>query len=104
VSSAFLEAYRQTCPGVTVDTLNVWEEKLPDFDHEAIGAKYKGINKEPMDQAEAAVWDKIQELAARFQQAEPHCARRDRNARAQGRFQRAITRETKSRHMVKRDG
>jgi FMN-dependent NADH-azoreductase len=22
VSSAFLEAYRQTCPGVTVDTLN----------------------------------------------------------------------------------
>jgi|SRR4029077_5087 len=38
VSSAFLEAYRQTCPGVTVDTLNVWEEKLPDFDHEAIGA------------------------------------------------------------------
>ena len=70
MSSAFLEAYRQTCPGVTVDTLNVWEEKLPDFDHEAIGAKYKGINKEPMDQAEAAVWDKIQELAARFQQAD----------------------------------
>jgi len=25
-----------------VDTLNVREEKLPDFDQEAIGAKYKG--------------------------------------------------------------
>src|SRR5260370_36500218 len=70
VTSAFLEAYRQACPGVMVDTLNVWEEKLPDFDQEAIGAKYKGINKEPMDQAEAAVWDKIQELAARFRQAD----------------------------------
>jgi FMN-dependent NADH-azoreductase len=46
-----------------VDTLNVWEEMLPDFDQEAIGAKYKGVNKEPMDQAETAVWDKIQELA-----------------------------------------
>jgi FMN-dependent NADH-azoreductase len=53
-----------------VDTLNVWEEKLPDFDQEAIGAKYKGVYKQPMDQAETAVWDKIQELAARFQQAD----------------------------------
>src|SRR5437660_442512 len=41
VTSAFLEAYRQVCPGVMVDTLNVWKEKLPDFDQEAIGAKYK---------------------------------------------------------------
>src|SRR5260370_15900745 len=70
VTSAFLEAYRQARPGVMVDTLNVWEEKLPDFDQEAIGAKYKGVNKEPMNQAETAVWDKIQELAGRFQQAD----------------------------------
>ena len=70
VTSAFLEAYRRGCPGVMVDTLNVWEEKLPDFDQEAIGAKYKGVYKQPMDQAETAVWDKIQKLAARFQQAD----------------------------------
>src|SRR2546428_7756802 len=68
VANAFLEAYRQACPGLMVDTLNVWEEKLPDFDQEAIGAKYKGVNKEPMDQVETAVWDKIQELTARFKQ------------------------------------
>ena len=49
--------------------MNVWEENLPDFDQKAIGAKYKGVNKEPMDQAETAVWGKIQELALRFQQA-----------------------------------
>src|SRR5271170_2389067 len=70
VADAFLQAYRRACSEVTVDTLNVWEENLPDFDQEAIGAKYKGINKEPMDPAEAAVWNKIQELAARFQQAD----------------------------------
>jgi FMN-dependent NADH-azoreductase len=70
VADAFLQAYRRACPEVTVDTLNVWEENLPEFDQEAIGAKYKGINKEPMDPAEAAVWDKIQELAIRFQQAD----------------------------------
>jgi FMN-dependent NADH-azoreductase len=70
VTNAFLEAYRQVCPGVMVDTLNVWEEKLPDFDQQAIGAKYKGVYKQPMDEAESAVWDKIQELARRFQQAD----------------------------------
>jgi FMN-dependent NADH-azoreductase len=57
ISNAFIEAYRQVCPEeVLVDTLNVWDEKLPDFDQEAIGAKYKGVNKEPMDPAERAVW------------------------------------------------
>ena len=70
IADAFLQAYRQACPELTVDTLNVWDENLPDFDQEAIGAKYKGVNKEPMNQAETAVWDKIQELAARFQQAD----------------------------------
>src|SRR4026209_32822 len=70
VTSAFLEAYRQACPGVVVNALNVWEEKLPAFDQEAIGAKYKGVYKQPMDEAETAVWEKIQELAARFQQAD----------------------------------
>ena len=70
VADAFLQAYRQVSKDLTVDTLNVWEENLPEFDQEAIGAKYKGINKEPMDPAEAAVWHKIQELAARFQRAD----------------------------------
>ncbi len=71
VTNAFLEAYRQARPEVMVDTLNVWEEELPDFDQEAIGAKYKGVNKERMDPGrETAVWEKIKELAARFQQAD----------------------------------
>jgi FMN-dependent NADH-azoreductase len=70
VADAFLQAYREVCRELTVDTLNVWEENLPEFDQKAIGAKYKGINKEPMDPAETAAWNKIQELAARFQRAE----------------------------------
>jgi FMN-dependent NADH-azoreductase len=49
---AFLDAYEALYPDATIDTLNVWDENLPDFDQEAIGAKYKGVNKEPMDQTE----------------------------------------------------
>ena len=70
VADAFVETYRQVCPEVIVDTLNVWEENLPEFDQEAIGAKYKGINKEPMNEAEQKVWDRIQELVARFKRAD----------------------------------
>ena len=70
VTNAFLDAYQALHSDVTIDTLNVWEENLPDFDQEAIGAKYKGVSNEPMDQAETAVWNKILELAGRFQQAE----------------------------------
>jgi len=49
--------------------LNVWEEKLPDFDQEAIGAKYKGVNKERWTSRDR-VWNKNPELAVRFQQAD----------------------------------
>jgi FMN-dependent NADH-azoreductase len=71
VTNAFLDAYRALHSDVTIDTLNVWEENLPDFDQEAIGAKYKGVNKVAMAPGrETAVWNKIQELAVRFQQAD----------------------------------
>ena len=74
VADAFLQAYRQACPELTVDTLNVWEENLPGFDQEAIGAKYKGVNNEPMDQAETAVWNKIQELAGASSKRTASCS------------------------------
>jgi FMN-dependent NADH-azoreductase len=70
VADAFLEAYRQVCPEVIVDNLNVWQENLPEFDQEAIGAKYKGINQEQMNATEQKVWDRIQELVARFKRAD----------------------------------
>ena len=71
VTNAFLDAYQALHSDATIDTLNVWEQSLPDFDQEAIGAKYKGVNKQPMAPGrETAVWNKIQELAVRFQQAD----------------------------------
>jgi FMN-dependent NADH-azoreductase len=70
VANVFLEACRKHCASVEVDTLNVWEENLPDFDGEAIGAKYKGVSKEPMNSAELAIWLRIQSLVKRFQEAD----------------------------------
>lgn len=70
VTDAFLAAYLAAHPDTTVDTLNVFDEHLPDYDAEAIGAKYKGAADQPMDPAEATLWETIQALAARVQQAD----------------------------------
>jgi FMN-dependent NADH-azoreductase len=70
VTNAFLDAYQVLHSDATIDTLNVWEENLPDFDSEAIGAKYKGVSHKPMDAAEAEIWERIQSLAKRFQRAD----------------------------------
>jgi FMN-dependent NADH-azoreductase len=44
IANAFLDAYRKASAALDVDPLNVWEEQLPDFDSQAIGAKYKGVS------------------------------------------------------------
>ena len=53
-----------------MDTLNVWHERLPEFDYEAIGAKYKAVKCETMTEAESHVWERIQSLIRRFQSAD----------------------------------
>jgi FMN-dependent NADH-azoreductase len=70
IVNAFLGEYRAHVDDVTVDTLDIWQEQLPEFDAEAIGAKYKGVSGESMTPVETATWQKIRELASRFQRAD----------------------------------
>ncbi|CUI43884.1 azoreductase [Achromobacter xylosoxidans] len=35
IANAFIDAYGKACPALQVDTLNVWEEDLPEFDGKA---------------------------------------------------------------------
>jgi FMN-dependent NADH-azoreductase len=69
LTKSFIEACKSANSSIVVDTLNVWHEPLPEFDHEAIGAKYKAIKHEPMTEAETEVWEHIQSLIHRFQNA-----------------------------------
>jgi FMN-dependent NADH-azoreductase len=48
IVESFLSGYEKRTQGLEVDTLDVWTESLPEFDAEAIGAKYKGVSGEPM--------------------------------------------------------
>ena len=42
LTQSFIESCKSDNTSIVVDTLNVWHERLPEFDYEAIGAKYKG--------------------------------------------------------------
>src|SRR5712671_1585055 len=70
LTNAFLSASRKVVPEINEDVLNVWDEKLPEFDSAAIEAKYKGVAGTAMNDAETRVWNRIQSLAARFKQAD----------------------------------
>jgi hypothetical protein len=54
---AFLREYMRRADDIIVDTLDVWQEWLPEFDAETINAKYKGVSGEPMTPAEVAAWE-----------------------------------------------
>jgi FMN-dependent NADH-azoreductase len=70
LTTSFIEACKSDNASIVVDTLNVWHERLPEFDYEAIGAKYKAVKQETMTAAESNVWERIQALITRFQNAD----------------------------------
>ena len=70
VVDAFLDAVTGQHPDVEIDTLNVWTENLPEFDQTTIGAKYKGVSGEEMNEEEQRLWSRIQDIVARFQRAD----------------------------------
>ena len=59
---AFLREYMTRADDIVVDTLDVWQEWLPEFDAETINAKYKGVSGEPMTPAEVTAWEKSASL------------------------------------------
>src|SRR5258708_19627696 len=70
LTKSFVEACKSDNDSIVADTLNVWHESLPEFDYEAIGAKYKAVKRETMTKAESNVWERIQLLIQRFQNAD----------------------------------
>ena len=62
LTKSFIEACKSENASIVVDTLNVWHEQLPEFDYEAIGAKYKAVKHETTTEGESNIWERIQSL------------------------------------------
>lgn len=70
VSRAFIEAYAAARPSDTIDTMDVWNLDLPEFDGEAMGAKYAGLSGTALTAAQQAAWERIGALAKPFTTAD----------------------------------
>jgi FMN-dependent NADH-azoreductase len=66
VSRAFIDAYRAAHPGDSVVTLDVWNLDLPEFDGEAMAAKYADLAGLALTARQQAAWERIRELARPF--------------------------------------
>jgi FMN-dependent NADH-azoreductase len=66
IAQAALAAWQAADGSLTVDTLDVWSEELPEFDGEALEAKYAGIAGRLLTKSQSAAWAEIRAIAARF--------------------------------------
>ncbi|MFM0503413.1 FMN-dependent NADH-azoreductase [Paraburkholderia caffeinilytica] len=70
VCNAFLDAYRLAHPDHVIEKLDIWDLAMPEFDGDALAAKYAGLNGTALTPAQAAAWQRIEELAAPFHAAD----------------------------------
>jgi len=70
VCNAFLDAYRLEHPDHVIQKLDIWDLAMPEFDADALAAKYAGLNGAVLTSAQTAAWQRIEELAAPFHEAD----------------------------------
>ena len=70
VCNAFLEVYRLENPDHVIQKLDIWDLAMPEFDEDALAAKYAGLKGAALTPAQAEAWQGIEELAAPFHKAD----------------------------------
>ena len=70
VAKHFLASYLAAHPGDTVETLDLWATKLPEFDGPTIDAKYAVMHGEHFTDAQAAAWNAVVSVAEQFKAAD----------------------------------
>ena len=70
VADAYLSALRTKMPDLSVDTLALWDEYLPDFDGDRAAAKMNVLSGERNTTAQQTAWEEIVAIAGRFTAAD----------------------------------
>jgi FMN-dependent NADH-azoreductase len=70
VSRAFINAYCLAHPRDSVMTLDIWNLDMPEFDGEAMAAKYAGLAGVALTATQQSAWERIRELAQPFAAAD----------------------------------
>lgn len=72
VAQSYLQAFREKDAGNEVETLDLWELALPEFNGDLINAKYRVLHGEPHTEAEARAWAEVRGIAEQFMAADQY--------------------------------
>jgi FMN-dependent NADH-azoreductase len=70
VARAYLDAYRDAHPDHRIDVLDLWSVEMPEFDGDALDAKYADLSGTPFSEAQQQAWTSIRALAQRLHDAD----------------------------------
>ena len=70
VARAYVDAYRDTHPDHRIDVLDLWSVAMPEFDGDALDAKYADLSGAPLSEGQQQAWTSIRELAQRLHDAD----------------------------------
>jgi FMN-dependent NADH-azoreductase len=72
VARHFLDAYRATHPGDSVETLDLWRTNLPDFNGATLDAKYAILHGQNPTGDQARAWQVVTKIAEHFKSADKY--------------------------------
>lgn len=72
VADAFVESYKLNHPSDEIETLNLFDASIPDFDGLVVQAKYAILHGKSHSTEEAAVWKKVEEVIEQFTSADKY--------------------------------
>jgi FMN-dependent NADH-azoreductase len=72
VAKQFIEAYRRANPDDTVETLDLWHAKLPEFDGATIEAKYAVMTGQNPTPEQAQAWQVVTKVTNNFKSADKY--------------------------------
>jgi FMN-dependent NADH-azoreductase len=72
VARAFLDEYRKTHSGDTVETLDLWKTELPIFDGDVINSKYVILHGKEHTPEQKKAWGAVEKVIAQFKGADKY--------------------------------
>lgn len=72
VAKQFIESYHAAHPGDTVETLDLWQAKLPEFDGATLDAKYAVLHGLPHTPEQLQAWQAVARIADHFKSADKY--------------------------------
>lgn len=72
VAKQFIDSYHSAHPDDVVETLDLWQARLPEIDGSTLEAKYAIVNGQPHTPAQLGAWQAVTKIANHFKSADKY--------------------------------